>query len=67
MGTLAGAAWPACSSFPASLLELVVLVPELTQTSCGSYSCDLSPTTGVSIDCGHPVAPMATCKTVGEV
>lgn len=36
-----------------SALELVVLVPELTQTLCDIYGGDLSPTTGVYIDCGH--------------
>lgn len=47
-------------------MELVVLVPELTQTLCDIYGGDPSPTTGVYIDCGHSVTLLAKCKTVGK-
>lgn len=48
-----------------SLLELVVLVLELTQTLCDIYGGDLSPTPGVYIDCGHPY-PYGQMQNSGE-
>lgn len=67
MRTLASRAWLACSSFKVSLWELVVLVAELTQTMCETYGGGLSLTTGVYVECSHPVTIMDKCKTVGGV
>lgn len=67
MRTLAGRAWLAHYSFQVSLLELVALVAELTQTMCDSDGGDLSLTTGVHVDCSHPVTHTAKCRAVGKV
>lgn len=67
MRTHAGQAWAACYSFQVSLLESVVLVAELTQTMCDAYGGDRPLTTGVCIECSHPVILIAKCKTIGLV
>lgn len=65
MRTHAGQPWSACYSFQVSLLEFVVLVAELTQTTCDTVVTSL--TTGVCIECGHPLILIAKCKAIGEV
>lgn len=45
----------------------LVLVAELTQTMCDAYGGDLPLTTGVCIECSHPVILIAKCKTIGVV
>lgn len=69
MRTHAGQAWSACYSFQVSLLEFVVLVAELTQTMCDTYGGDTygSLTTGVCIECGHPLILIAKCRAIGVV
>lgn len=67
MRTHAAQAWSACYSFQVSLLEFVVLVAELTQTMCDMYGGDRSLTTGVCIECGHPLILIAKCKAIGAV
>lgn len=66
MRTLASRAWLACSSFKVSLWELVVLVAELTQTMCETYGGGLSLTTGVYVECSHPVTITTNAKQLGE-
>lgn len=64
---------PRCSSLvsllflPGFSVGISVLVAELTQTMCDTYGGDRSLTTGVCIECGHPLILIAKCKAIGAV
>lgn len=64
---LSGPAWLARSPFPLSPLELVVPEAEVPPTMCDTCGGGISLTTGVYVQCRHPVTFMANCKTAEEV